>query len=392
MKILFISSLYLFKDTRFGGSKRLYYFARELSRHAEVYLICYDGCGETNASTGQTAHGEFDHFLLLPSLDTRSLLKKITTPALNTEDFLIANADRIGEFLGDATFDAAYLAYPLALSFIGTVVPGKTPVVFFEDDLLIEQTRNAMKYGFLKAPFFFVRFLQLLSYYRKKLDSVAVFGCISPQEQRIVKRYFPKVRSEIIGYGIPLEEYPYIAGAPPDFVIGFIGNFRHTPNVRSLDRLLNDIFPALKKTMPDARLLVAGKDIPAAARAACISDRSVEWKEDIAHVSEFYGAISVFVNPIVSGRGMRTKLIECAAFGRPAVSTALGAEGLEDLSIDIAETASEFAVCCGRLKNDRSYYDRIAATNRAIVEERHSLSAVGKRLLGLAPPPTGGCL
>jgi glycosyltransferase involved in cell wall biosynthesis len=390
MKLLFISSLYLFKETRFGGSKRLYYFARELSRHAEVYCICYDGCGETNAGTGPVTSDEFDRFLLLRSIDMRSLTKKITTPALNTEDFLRANAGRIREFLGDAAFDAAFLAYPLALSFIGTVVPGNTPVVFLEDDLLIEQTRNAMRQGFLKAPFYFVRFLQLLSYYRVKLASVAVFGCISPQERRIVNRYFPAVPSEIIGYGIPLEEYPFIKSSPPRFVIGFIGNFRHTPNVRSLDRLLHDIFPVMKKSMPDIRLLIAGKDIPAAARAASLSNCSIEWKEDIAHVSEFYGAISVFVNPIVSGRGMRTKLIECAAFGRPVVSTALGAEGLEDLSIDIAASAPEFAACCRRLKNDRPYYDRVAAANRAIVEERYSLSAVGKRLLGLATPHPGG--
>src|SRR3989339_825450 len=64
MRILVISSLLLFKETRYGGAKRLYSFVYELSRFADVHTICLDASGE--APDFEKSGECLQNFLFLP--------------------------------------------------------------------------------------------------------------------------------------------------------------------------------------------------------------------------------------------------------------------------------------------------------------------------------------
>jgi glycosyltransferase involved in cell wall biosynthesis len=393
MNILFISSYFLFSQTRFGGSKRLYLLAKELTKHADVSVICLDGCRELSPTAEMPrTHPDFGHFLHLPWTDSRGVFGKVTTPGIIIEDMLKRNAEVVAAFLGTRTYDAALLAFPLSLSFIGTaVIPGKFPLVYLEDDLLVEKVRTERLKGLLGRIYRFVRVNQLVSFYRRKLAFCDAFAAISSQEKGIIGRYFPKAQVELLGYGIDCARYPFLAALTGAFTLGFIGNFRHLPNVDALSWFLKEVYPLIRRDLPGARMVIAGPstqeaDLPFRRYR---TDASIAWLGDVADLREFYSAVSVFVNPIISGRGMRTKVIEAAAFGRPIVSTALGAEGLENLSIDIATTADDFAVCCRRLKDDDSRYAAVAGRNRAIVEQTHSIEKVCSRLLAILSPKTG---
>jgi glycosyltransferase involved in cell wall biosynthesis len=387
MNILFISSYYLFNETRFGGSKRLYELAKGLKKYADVSVICLDGCKEYGGSAMLRTHPDFEHFLYLPWTDSRGLFGKIVSPAIIIEDMLTKNSGILRSFLGNRNYTSAFLAFPLSLSFIGTVVrPGQFPIVYLEDDLLIEKVRADRQRDHLYR---FIRTKQLMAFYRKKLAFCDTFTAISSQEKHIINRYFPNIRVELLGYGIDLDRYPFLAEIPDTFTLGFIGNFRHIPNVDALTWFLAQVYPMIKSEIPGIRTVVAGSAIPDRILQKNRSDSSIAWREDVADLKDFYGSISVFVNPIVSGRGMRTKLIEAAAFGRPIVSTRLGAEGLEDLSMDIAETARDFAGYCRRLKDDKSRYLFAAKKNRTFIEQNCSNEKICKQLLDILLAKTG---
>jgi hypothetical protein len=66
VRLLFISSFYLSSDTRYGGAKRLYYFAREWSRRAQLTLINLDVLLE--APEVAASHPDFGDFLLVPGV------------------------------------------------------------------------------------------------------------------------------------------------------------------------------------------------------------------------------------------------------------------------------------------------------------------------------------
>jgi glycosyltransferase involved in cell wall biosynthesis len=86
---------------------------------------------------------------------------------------------------------------------------------------------------------------------------------------------------------------------------------------------------------------------------------------------------------------LRTKLIEAAAFGRPIVSTALGAEGLADLEMGIAEEADAFAAEAVRRAAGPSEREA-AGRNRRVVERAYGLDAVAGDFLALMAPGVPG--
>jgi glycosyltransferase involved in cell wall biosynthesis len=162
--------------------------------------------------------------------------------------------------------------------------------------------------------------------------------------------------------------------------LGFIGNYRHLPNADALAFLLNILWPALRQSDPAFKLFIAGTAIPAALRDSHAGDPNIHWMEDIADLRDFYGKVGVFINPVVSGRGLRTKLVEAAAYGRPLVSTALGAEGLDDLEISKAETPEEFVRACRLLAENVERKDSVAAGNRRTIESAYDIGVIIRNL------------
>src|SRR5213592_3834117 len=110
MRILFLSSMCLFRESRFGGAKRLYYYARELQRHAELRLIVLDGCREIGEA--EFAPPEFPRHLYVRANFAKSLRRSLGVPIDFTLD-VQRQEGAIRDFLGRDTFDAIFVAYPL---------------------------------------------------------------------------------------------------------------------------------------------------------------------------------------------------------------------------------------------------------------------------------------
>lgn len=378
MRVLFVSSQVPFPETRFGGAKRLYYLAKELDARCELSVISLDGNRELNP--GVRVAGGFRREMILP-LEPRRRLRGRLEFLPGVAGVLARNAGAIRDFLGPAGFDATLMAYPLALRFLDVDWPfGLGRLVFTDDDLLLEQYRKQAEEGSLgKRLLGRLRHGQALRFFGDRLARVSACVCISREEQAVINGCFPAVPTRVLKYGLPLEEYPCLPASQPASVIGFIGNFRHPPNADALSWLLDGLFPALKARAPEARLVVAGRHIPEGLKARCAADPSVGLMEDVEDLSSFYRAVGLFVIPVRTGRGMRTKAVEAAAFGRPILATALGAEGLEELDIPTFSDAAGFAESCLALA-EPARYRAAAEGNRRAAEAEFSLAALGGKL------------
>jgi glycosyltransferase involved in cell wall biosynthesis len=93
---------------------------------------------------------------------------------------------------------------------------------------------------------------------------------------------------------------------------------------------------------------------------------------------------SVFVCPILSGSGVRVKLLEAFAAGIPVVSTRLGAEGLADRDGDIcalADQPAEFARHVVDLLRDPQKAAEMVARAREEVVTKRDIRAMTERML-----------
>ncbi|MDB5105738.1 MAG: hypothetical protein JWP91_3427 [Fibrobacteres bacterium] len=390
MRVLFVSSLALFKGARFGGSKRLYYLARQLEGLVDLHVICFDGSRELPA--GEAFPREFRKYLYLPTPPSPKGLSRFAfLPGI--PDVLSRNKAALEAFLGGAEFDVLLLAYPIALSILDADPPVKARrVVYMEDDLLLENYRkSAVAAKSLPGRIMGrIRYRQGRAFFSRQMAKVGLFVCISRAESELVRELFPGLGTGILGYGIPLEEYPLMPPPGDRRVLGFIGNYDHAPNRDALEWLIGELLPVMRGRDPGIRLVVAGRNLPAGLKARCIPDAGITLYEDVASLGDFYRDIGIFINPIRQGRGMRTKLVEAAAFGRPILTTALGAEGLENLRMDLCEAAEGFS-SSHRALAGADAYGRAVAHNREAVEREYSLETVGRKLAGfLADAPKAG--
>lgn len=391
MRLLFISSFYLFKDTRFGGTKRLYYFAKEWEKRTRMTLICMDGCLEWIPAGGDSR--EFTDFLMVPESEAPGWGDRLFKAPADRGTFLAARMELIRAHLRGKEFDAVLLAFPWALSFLDEALKGcAAPVFYLEDDLLLERfgSRSDRPESLLLRIRKGIRLRQTLAFYRPRLARLRGFIGISPQETAVMQKAFPGLGCSVVRYGLPLPEFPLLASPAGDPVFGFIGNYGHSPNLDALTWLFDEVIPAVSARCPRARFVIAGKGIPAWAAGRRAENASIELREDVPDLRGFYADISVFLNPIRTGKGLRTKLIEAAAFGRPIVSTALGAEGLADLEMGIAEDAPSFAAQAARIAEGTAGRDA-ALRNRRTVETAYALETVAADFLALMKPkePSG---
>jgi succinoglycan biosynthesis protein ExoO len=135
---------------------------------------------------------------------------------------------------------------------------------------------------------------------------------------------------------------------------------RHEGNYQSVTGFLSAVFPELRQRFPDLEFDIVGSigsrlgDPP----TGCNVVGSVD------DLEPYYGRAWVVVNPIIWGTGLKIKTVEALAFGKPLVTTPVGAEGLEEGSgtaFLVAESPAETARSISLLLDDESLRRRISS-------------------------------
>jgi glycosyltransferase involved in cell wall biosynthesis len=141
------------------------------------------------------------------------------------------------------------------------------------------------------------------------------------------------------------------------------------------------VLPRIVEQRPAAKLIVIGSDPPARHALPGPTDaiEIVGFVEDIQAPLHQY---SVFVCPILSGSGVRVKLLEAFASGMPVVSTRIGAEGLAREDGDVcalADAPEEFASKVVELLGNPDAARQLAVRAReAVVAERDMRTITGR--------------
>ncbi len=107
----------------------------------------------------------------------------------------------------------------------------------------------------------------------------------------------------------------------------FIGSLDWLPNQEGLEWLLTQVWPRVREQVPEARLHVAGRNMPA--RFRNWRQEGVVVEGEVPSATAFINAHSIMVAPLFSGSGMRVKILEGMALAKAVVTTPLGLEGIE---------------------------------------------------------------
>lgn len=146
----------------------------------------------------------------------------------------------------------------------------------------------------------------------------------------------------------------------------FMGQLDYGPNEEAVRFIIRDIFPVLKRQRKDDfQILICGRNLSDALQEEI---RSAAVNNDIAYlgfvpdIEAVIASCNVMINPVVSGGGVKTKVVESLAWNKTVVSACSGAIGIET------------SVCGEKLlvAPDGDWEQFVSLINQAILQpERH---------------------
>jgi glycosyltransferase involved in cell wall biosynthesis len=274
---------------------------------------------------------------------------------------------------------AYILAHRLPAMHLLNSTPGVTmPVVFDLDDIEhIIAARSARQDPSLRNKLFGLMTVPtVLAAERRGIRLAARTLVCSRIDAERVRKLFRTETVDVIPNAMPLPErvLPLVQNRQ----MLMVGAYGYEPNADAAEFFITRVLPLIRARVPKAELHLVGaspQSIPSFARKP-EAVKFVGYADDLPAT---YAASRIVICPIRYGGGTRVKLVEAAGWGKPIVSTTVGAEGLgmvHGTDALIADTAETFADACVSLLNDDELCKALARGARSLAEQ----SFDGKRI------------
>lgn len=155
--------------------------------------------------------------------------------------------------------------------------------------------------------------------------------------------------------------------------LSFLGSFQHHPNVEGIDWFLSQVMSRLEHDRPDIRLSIYGSRMPE--RYKKLASDSIDPAGFVEDAADAYDRHLVFVAPLLSGAGIKGKVLSALAHGVPCVLSPVAAEGIglrdgEDCLI--ARTPAEWIEGVTRLHDDAALWQSMSDSARRLADRQFS--------------------
>lgn len=229
---------------------------------------------------------------------------------------------------------------------------------------------------------------------RGSAEVEAVWVCSTAEAERL-RRAVPEAPPvHVVPNGIPRPASapgalpPVAARNGKALALVFAGHLGYPPNVAAAQWLAERIVPAIRRRLPDARLVLAGRSpVPAVQRLA--AEPGVSVMADPASMDTALADADLAVLPIRDGGGTRIKAIEAMSRGLPMIGTRLAVDGLglaDNVHFINAETTGEFVRAIVALAADTDAYARLRGAAWRHCLQNFGPSAIARAVQrGLAP-------
>jgi glycosyltransferase involved in cell wall biosynthesis len=179
---------------------------------------------------------------------------------------------------------------------------------------------------------------------------------------------------QVVENGIDLKknDYPKIAKDLKKII--FFGNLRTFHNVDAVNFFSREIWPLIKSKVSDARLVIAGANIPSAIMGLK-KEGEIEVYSDVEDLDALISSCSVSVAPMRIAVGIQNKVIKSMSLGIPVVVTGVGLGGIaaeDGKSIMIADSRQDFAQKVIMLLSASDLRDNIVSNAFKLLEDKYT--------------------
>ncbi len=160
-----------------------------------------------------------------------------------------------------------------------------------------------------------------------------------------------------------------------------IGAMDWMPNISGMEWFLSAVWPLVLAILPNATFTLAGRDMPK--NLLLNKQKGVSVVGEVESADTFYKENGILVVPLLSGSGIRIKIIEGLSYGKAIVSTSIGAMGISlnnNENILISDTPEGFANSMVTLHEDKELRLKLGKNARALSQQMFDVQRLGKQI------------
>ncbi len=227
-----------------------------------------------------------------------------------------------------------------------------------------------------------------------KREIASIFRCdisliISDFEMDLLKEHF-KVDEQLLYYLPflldPVDEKTISNSLPFEDRSRFItiGNFLHEPNWNAVLFLKQEIWPLIRKKLPEAELYVYGAYVSQKVNELNNPKEGFYIQGRAADAKEVVRNARVCLAPLRFGAGIKGKLVEAMQCGTPSVTSEIGAEGMHgtyEWNGIIANTPQGIAAAAVELYSNKKVWLKSQINGVNIINNIYSKEILGAKFL-----------
>ena len=292
----------------------------------------------------------------------------------------------LGGWLREETFDVVQLETLYLSPYVATIRKHSDAQVVMRSHNVEHEIWERITANVRFAPKrWYLRHLtdQLREYERQQLNQYDLLLPITKRDERrfTAMGYRGGVHVLPIGLETPCGEPRFESYGRP-LSLHFIGSLDWMPNLEGLQWFLTDVWPLVHRRFPDIEFHLAGRNMPPALRE--LRMKNVVVHGEVESSCDFVAAHSISIVPLLSGGGMRAKILEAMSLARVVISTTVGLEGINARhrrEVFVADSPVQFAEAIADCLQRGRQLERIGRAAATRFHKKYDRRVLAGRLL-----------
>lgn len=234
----------------------------------------------------------------------------------------------------------------------------------------------------LKKKYLALLTKRLKAYELSIIPSVDGIAAITKEDEWWFLKHNLSIPVEVIPFGIELKKgFDKNVSSDP-YSIFHIGAMDWSPNIEGVNWFLNNVWNKIYKQYPRLKFYLAGRNLGNEFNSW--TDKNVVIEGEVDDASDFMRSKGLMIVPLLSGGGMRVKIIEGMAVGKVIVTTRIGSEGISyenNKNIIIANGPEEFIKAISRYISDPEFLKPIGTHAKELALKEYNNSHITKKLI-----------
>ena len=216
-------------------------------------------------------------------------------------------------------------------------------------------------------------------YYWKRAKRLAA---MSEEDRDFIRNLESKLQVDVVANGVDIDYFAKTKKQKSQYpTVLFVGQFKWLPNRDATKFLVEDIWPQIKRQIPEAHLWIVGRNPPADIMKFNKGDIKVDG--GVEDIRQAYVQSDVLLAPIRNGRGTKYKILEAMVTKTPIVGTKLAIEGINIKNgrhALIAQTAQDLAAKTVKVLKNPALGQQLAGAAYRLVAQDYNWQKISTKL------------